>query len=104
MLLELFTDIDSSKPKFSFKIYNETDFPLPLVYKHLYYKLIVYTNIDSESNFIAYSKFRIYDYYDYTQSLIKTLSYFRITDETLRYYFRITDEKDNNYITNNSIF
>ena len=92
MLLEFFTDIDSSKPKFSFKIYNETKFQLPLVYKRLYFQLVVYTNIDSEDNFIAHSTFRIYDYYDYTHSLIETGS-----------YFRITDEEGKNYIIDNSI-
>jgi hypothetical protein len=92
MLLEFFTDIDSSKPKFSFKNGTIIEFLLPLVYERLYYQLVAYTNINSENNFIAYSKFRIYDYYHYYQSLIKTSS-----------HFRITNEKGKNYITNNSI-
>ena len=92
MLLEFFTDIDNSKLKFSFRSGTVMEFLLPLVYERLYFQLIAYTNIDSKNNFIAYSTFRIYDYYDYTHSLIETGS-----------YFRITDEEGKNYIIDNSI-
>jgi hypothetical protein len=96
MLLEFFTDIYSSKLKFDFSKYDEIKFRLFLPvygsYENLYYQFNTYTSIDSNNDFIVYSKFRIYNYYKPTHSLIKISS-----------YFRITDEKGESYIIDNSI-